>query len=156
MATQKSEQKSANAVTDTMNSAFFLRKEDRAPQWRLIDAEGKILGRLATEIADILRGKDKPHYTPHTDGGDYVVVINAEKVALTGDKWNTKVYDRYSGWIGGYKVDTAKEVRAKRPTDLLYLAVKRMLPKNKLSQAVLTKLKLYVGATHPHAAQLSK
>ena len=153
---QKSEKATSAVSTDTMNSAFFMRNEDRAPQWRLIDAEGKILGRLATEIADILRGKDKPVYTPHTDCGDYVVVVNAEKVALTGDKWNTKVYDRYSGFIGGYKVETAKEVRAKRPTDLLYLAVKRMLPKNRLSQAMLTKLKLYVGTQHPHAAQLSK
>jgi large subunit ribosomal protein L13 len=156
MATQKSEQKAATAATKTMNSAFFLRKEDRAPQWRLIDAEGKVLGRLATEVADIIRGKDKPLYTPHTDCGDYVVIINAEKVALTGDKWNKKIYDRYSGYIGGYKVETAKEVRAKRPTDLLYLAVKRMLPKNRLSQAMLMKLKLYAGAEHPHAAQLKK
>jgi len=156
MATKKSEQTGATSASDTMNNAFFLRKEDRNPSWRLIDAEGKILGRLATEIADILRGKDKPLYTPHTDCGDYVVVINAEKVALTGNKWEQKQYDRYSGYIGGYKVDTAKVVREKRPTDLLYLAVKRMLPKNRLSGAMLTKLKLYVGAEHPHAAQLSK
>lgn len=156
MATKKSTQVGTMAPSDTMNSAFFLRKEDRAPQWRLVDAEGKILGRLATEIADILRGKDKPIYTPHTDCGDYVVVINADKVALTGNKWEQKQYDRYSGYIGGYKVDTAKTVREKRPTDLLYLAVKRMLPKNRLSGVMLTKLKLYVGTQHPHAAQLSK
>jgi large subunit ribosomal protein L13 len=156
MATKKSEQAGVTASAANMNSAFYLRTEDRAPQWKLIDAEGKILGRLATEIADMLRGKDKPYYTPHTDCGDYVVVINAEKVALTGDKWNQKQYERYSGYIGGYKVDTAREVREKRPTDLLYLAVKRMLPKNRLSSAMINKLKLYVGAEHPHAAQLSK
>lgn len=156
MATKTAEKASMTASAQNMNSAFFLRTEDRAPQWKLIDAEGKILGRLATEIADMLRGKDKPYYTPHTDCGDYIVVINAEKVALTGDKWDQKQYDRYSGWIGGYKVETAREVRTKRPTDLLYLAVKRMLPKNRLSAQMLTKLKLYVGAEHPHAAQISK
>ncbi len=156
MATKKTERSGIAVHAENMNSAFFLRIEDRAPKWKLIDAEGKILGRLATEIADKLRGKDKPYFTPHTDCGDYIVVINAEKVALTGDKWDQKQYDRYSGWIGGYKVATAREVRAKRPTDLLYLAVKRMLPKNRLAQAMLEKLKLYVGATHPHAAQLGK
>lgn len=156
MATKTVEKAGVTASAQNMNSAFFLRTEDRAPQWKVIDAEGKILGRLATEIADMLRGKDKPYYTPHTDCGDYIVVINAEKVALTGDKWDQKQYDRYSGWIGGYKVETAREVRAKRPTDLLYLAVKRMLPKNRLSAQMLTKLKLYVGAEHPHKAQISK
>jgi large subunit ribosomal protein L13 len=156
MATKKSEQAGVTAAAANMNSAFYLRTEDRAPQWKLIDAEGKILGRLATEIADMLRGKDKPYYTPHTDCGDYIVVINAEKVALTGDKWDQKQYERYSGYIGGYKVATAREVRAKKPTDLLYLAVKRMLPKNRLSSAMINKLKLYVGAEHPHKAQLSK
>jgi len=156
MATKKSEQAGVAVSAENMNSAFFLRTEDRAPQWKLINAEGKILGRLATEIADKLRGKDKPYFTPHTDCGDYIVVINAEKVALTGDKWNQKEYSRYSGYIGGLKVETAKEVRAKHPTDLLYLAVKRMLPKNRLSAAMLEKLKLYVGAEHPHKAQLGK
>ena len=114
MATKTVEKAGVTASALNMNSAFFLRNEDRAPQWKVIDAEGKILGRLATEIADMLRGKDKPYYTPHTDCGDYIVVVNAEKVALTGDKWDQKQYDRYSGWIGGYKVETAREVRAKR------------------------------------------
>ncbi len=156
MVTKKTEKAGVAATAANMNSAFFLRSEDRAPQWKLIDAEGQILGRLATQIADMLRGKDKPYYTPHTDCGDYIVVINAEKVALTGDKWDQKQYDRYSGYIGGYKVETAREVRTKRPTDLLYLAVKRMLPKNSLSAAMINKLKLYVGSEHPHAAQLGK
>ncbi len=156
MATKKSEQAGVIVSAENMNSAFFLRSEDRAPQWKLINAEGKILGRLATEIADMLRGKDKPYFTPHTDCGDYIVVINAEKVALTGNKWDQKEYKRYSGYIGGLKIETAKEVRANHPTDLLLFAVKRMLPKNKLSAAMLEKLKLYVGAEHPHQAQLSK
>ena len=129
-----------------MNRAFFMKKEARVPKWIVIDAEGKILGRLATQIADILRGKHIPQYTPHTDGGDYVVVINAEKVALSREKkWDTKIYDRYSGWIGGYKTETAREKLAKKPTEIIELAVQRMLPKTKMGKAVAKKLKLYVG-----------
>jgi len=137
------------------NRTFFLKKEDKAPKWRLIDAEGKVLGRLATAIADTLRGKDKANYTPHTDGGDYVVVINADKVKLTGKKLTGKIYDRYTGWMGGYKTATAQEMLEKHPTHLLMHAVKGMLPKNKLSRDVIKKLKLYVGAEHPHKAQMS-
>lgn len=137
-----------------MNRTFFLRKEDRKPTWKLIDAEGKTLGRLATQIADMLRGKDKPHYTPHTDAGDYVVVINAEKVRLTGDKLKQKEYDRYTGWMGGYKVRTAEEMLEKHPTHLVEHAVKGMLPKNKLSREIIKKLKVYAGPEHPHVAQL--
>ena len=140
----------------SMNKAFFLRKEDRSPKWRLIDAQGKILGRLATEIAEALRGKDKPYYTPHTDCGDYIVVINAEKVALTGNKLKAKVYARYTGYIGGYKETTAQEMLDKHPTRLVQYAVKGMLPKNKLSDQVIKKLKVYAGTEHPHKAQLSK
>jgi len=140
----------------SMNRAFFLRKEDRSPKWRLIDAEGKVLGRLATEIAEALRGKDKPNYTPHTDCGDYIVVINAEKVALTGDKLEGKVYARYTGYIGGYKEETAKEVLEKHPTRLVEHAVKGMLPKNRLSNQIIKKLKVYAGPEHPHKAQVSK
>jgi len=140
----------------SMNRAFFLRKEDRSPKWRLIDAEGKVLGRLATEIAEALRGKDKPNYTPHTDCGDYIVVINAEKVALTGDKLKGKVYARYTGYIGGYKEETAKEVLEKHPTRLVEHAVKGMLPKNRLSNQIIKKLKVYAGPEHPHKAQVSK
>ena len=109
-----------------MNKAFFLRKEDRAPRWLIVDAEGKILGRLATQIADVLRGKDKAHYTPHTDGGDYVVVINAEKIVLTGNKLENKEYARYTGWMGGYKTTTAQQMLVKHPTRLVELAVKGM------------------------------
>lgn len=139
----------------TLNNTFYLRKEDRNPEWLLINAEGQILGRLATKIADILRGKDKPTYTPHTDGGDYVVVINADKIVMTGNKMEDKIYDRYSGWMGGYKEQTAKEVMEKHPTKLLHLAVKRMLPKNKLSRGVIKKLKIYAGDEHPHKAQIA-
>jgi len=139
-----------------LNKTFSQKKEDVKPKWRLIDAEGQVLGRMATKIADVLRGKDKPSYTPHTDCGDYVVVINAEKVKLTGKKMEDKIYDRYTGWIGGYKVATAKEVMAKHPTKIVELAVKRMLPKNKLNRQIFKKLKVYAGPEHPHEAQLKK
>lgn len=139
-----------------MNRSFCLRKEDATPGWRVIDAEGKVLGRLATQIADALRGKDKAFYTPHTDSGDYIVVINAEKVVLTGNKLEGKIYDRYSGWMGGYKVTSAKDMLAKKPEFLIEHAVKGMLPKNKLSDKIIKKLKVYAGSEHPHKAQLSK
>lgn len=136
------------------NKAFFLRKEDRDPQWVVLDAEGQVLGRLATQIADILRGKNKPTYTPHADAGDYVVVINVDKIVMTGNKMRDKIYAHYTGWIGGYKERTASEINAKHPTMLLELAVKRMMPKNNLSDQQLKKLKIYVGAEHPHTAQV--
>ncbi len=136
-----------------MNKTFFLRKEDRAPQWWILDAQDLVLGRIATHIADILRGKNKPEYTPHTDTGDYVVVINAEKIKLTGNKLEDKEYDRYSGWMGGYKVTTAGEILKKHPERLIEYAVKGMLPKNKLSRQVIKKLKVYAGTDHPHVAQ---
>ncbi len=138
-----------------MNRSFSLRKEDRDPKWRLIDAQGKIVGRLATEVADILRGKDKPLYTPHIDTGDYVVIINAEKIKFTGDKLEQKRYEWYTGWIGGLKSLTAKQMMAKDPTRIIELAVKRMLPKTKMGRAVIKKLKIYKGAEHPHAAQIA-
>ena len=137
-----------------MNKAFYLKNEERAPKWRVIDAEGQVLGRLATQLADILRGKDKPEFTLHTDCGDYVVVINAEKIKLTGDKWDDKLYERYTGYMGGYKTRTAKEMRTLYPEDIITLAVQRMLPKNRLSRQVIKKLKVYKGAQHPHAAQI--
>ncbi len=137
-----------------MNKAFYLRKEDRNPQWRLIDAEGAILGRLATQIANALRGKDKPYYTPHDDAGDYVVVVNADKIKLTGDKWEGKEYARYTGWIGGYRVTKAKDLLIKHPTQLIELAVRGMLPKNKLNREIIKKLKVYAGPEHPHKAQV--
>ena len=139
-----------------MNTAFFLKKEARRPQWRVIDAKDKVVGRLATEIADILRGKDKAYFTPHTDSGDYVIVINAEKVVFTGNKWEDKIYQRYSGWIGGLKELTAGQMLAKHPDRILELAVKRMLPKNTLSRYLMRKLRIFAGSEHPHVAQLSK
>ena len=138
-----------------MNKAFFLKNEARDPQWHLIDAEGKTLGRLATQVADVLRGKDRPTFTPHTDSGDYVIIVNAEKVHLTGKKWEDKEYRRYTGWMGGYKVRTAKEMLEKHPTDIITKAVQGMLPKNRLSRQIIKKLKVYVGDKHPHQAQLA-
>ena len=139
-----------------MNRVFFLRKEDAKPNWHVIDAEGKVLGRLATGIANTLRGKDKPEFTPHTDCGDYVVVVNADKIVLTGNKLEGKEYRHHSGWMGGMKVRTAKQVLEKHPTQIIELAVKRMLPKNRLSRQIIKKLKIYTGAEHPHKAQVSK
>ncbi|MFM7103298.1 MAG: 50S ribosomal protein L13 [Verrucomicrobiota bacterium] len=121
--------------------------------WRVIDAEGAVLGRLAVQVADALRGKDKPTYTPHLDAGDFVVVINAEKVVLTGDKENAKRYMSYSGWKGGERYRSVAEVRAKHPERLIEHAVKGMLPKNRLGDRLFTKLKVYPGAKHPHEAQ---
>lgn len=138
-----------------MNKAFVLKKENRNPRWVVLDARGQVLGRLATKIADMLRGKDKPFYTPHTDSGDYVIVINAKDIVLTGNKWQTKVYDRYTGWMGGYKTQTAEQLVQKHPTELIELAVKRMLPKNKLSNDVFKKLRVYVDAEHPHHGQVT-
>ncbi len=137
-----------------MNTTFFLRKEDRAPQWHLIDATDKVLGRLATEITETLRGKDKAHFTPFTDGGDYVVVINADKVMLTGNKLRDKEYVSYSGWIGGQKTIKAVDLQKKKPEALIEYAVKGMLPKNRLSRQIIKKLKVYAGSAHPHKAQI--
>ena len=116
-------------------------------------ADGAILGRLAVQVADILRGKNKPVYTPHLDAGDFVVVINAEKVKLTGKKETAKEFMSYSGWKGGEKYRTVADVRAKQPENLIHHAVKGMIPKNRLGRVLLTKLKVYKGAEHPHAAQ---
>ncbi len=138
------------------NKSFRLKKEDHKPVWRIVDAQDQVLGRLATKIADTLRGKNKVYYTPHTDSGDYIIVINAEKVKLTGNKLQDKIYDRYTGYIGGYKVTTAKEMLKKHPTRVVEHAVKGMLPKNKLNRQIYKKLKVYAGAEHPHAAQNPK
>lgn len=138
-----------------MNKTFYVKKEARTPQWHVIDAEGLVLGRLATKVTHMLRGKDKAHYTPHTDAGDYVIVINADKIVLTGNKWTGKTYERYTGWIGNLKVTTAKELMAKHPTHLIEHAVKGMLPKNRLSRQIIKKLKVYAGAEHPHFAQVA-
>jgi len=122
-------------------------------KWYVIDAQGKTLGRLATKIATILMGKHKPTYTPHVDTGDYVIVINADKVVLTGKKLDQKRYYWHSGYPGGLKVVTARQLLQKHPEKLVYLAVKRMLPKNTLGRHMLKKLKVYAGPEHPHQAQ---
>jgi len=122
-------------------------------KWYLVDASGCILGRLASFVATRLRGKHKPIYTPHVDTGDHIIVINANKVALTGKKWNEKFYYRHSGYVGGLKSMTAKQLLQKRPEDLVIHAVRGMLPKNRLGRNMLTKLKVYAGPEHPHVAQ---
>jgi large subunit ribosomal protein L13 len=123
-------------------------------KWHVIDADGAVLGRLAVQVADILRGKNKPIFTPHLDAGDFVVVMNAEKVKVTGKKETDKEYMSYSGWKGGEKYKTVEQVRAKQPEELIHRAVKGMVPKNRLGRQLLTKLKVYKGAEHPHAAQV--
>ena len=122
-------------------------------EWYLVDAEGKTLGRLATQIADTLRGKRKPQYTPHVDTGDFVIVVNADKIQVTGNKLDQKRYYRHSGYPGGLRSRTLREQLERRPTEVLRKAVKGMLPRNKLGRAQLTKLKIYAGADHPHEAQ---
>ena len=126
---------------------------DRDRRWYVVDAEGKTLGRLSTQIADVLRGKRKPTYTPHVDTGDFVVVINAEKVSVTGKKRSEKLYHRHSGYPGGLRTRTFEEMIERKPEDVIRLAVKGMLPRNRLSRRQITKLKIYAGPDHPHAAQ---
>ena len=122
-------------------------------KWHVIDANGAVLGRLAAQVADILRGKNKPTFTPHLDAGDFVVVINAEKVAVTGKKETQKEFMTYSGWKGGERFRTVAEIRAKHPEKLITHAVKGMVPKNRLGRVLMTKLKVYKGSEHPHSAQ---
>ena len=122
-------------------------------KWHLIDADGAVLGRLAVQVADILRGKNTPVFTAHLDAGGFVVVINAEKVRVTGKKEEDKVFMTYSGWRGGEKRKTVAQVRARQPEQLIHHAVKGMVPKNRLGRVLLTKLKVYKGSEHPHAAQ---
>jgi large subunit ribosomal protein L13 len=121
--------------------------------WYVVDADGKTLGRLATQIADTLRGKRKPQYTPHVDTGDFVVVVNAEKIAVTGKKLDEKLYYRHSGYPGALKSRPLREELERRPTEVLRTAVRGMLPRTRLGRAQLTKLKIYAGSEHPHAAQ---
>jgi large subunit ribosomal protein L13 len=122
-------------------------------KWHLIDANGAVLGRLAAQVANILRGKNKPVYTPHLDAGDFVVVINAEKVAVTGKKETDKKFMTYSGWKGGEKYRSVEQIRAGHPEQLITHAVRGMVPKNRLGRVLMTKLKVYKGDQHPHAAQ---
>ena len=137
-----------------MNSKTYSPKAaDIDRKWYVVDARGQTLGRLSSQIARVLTGKNKPTYAPHVDTGDFVIVVNAEKVVLTGRKEDEKVYHRHSGKPGSLKTETAGELRARRPTAMIERAVKGMLPKNKLGRRQLRKLKVYVGPEHPHAAQ---
>jgi len=132
---------------------YVAKSTDRQRDWYVVDAEGKTLGRLATQLADILRGKRKPTYTPHVDTGDFVVVVNAEKIRVTGNKLADKTYYRHSGYPGGIKSRTLAEMLERRPEEVIRKAVKGMLPRNRLARQQLTKLKVYAGPDHPHAAQ---
>ena len=136
-----------------MKSTKYAKPGEVARKWVLIDADGAVLDRLATQIATILRGKNKPQYTPHVDTGDFVIVINADKVQLTGNKAAQKSYWRYSGWLGGLKTESFEEAMAKHPERVIEHAVKGMLPKTTLGRQQFGKLKVYAGPEHPHEAQ---
>ena len=132
---------------------YVVREEDITREWILIDASGQTLGRLASEIAQILRGKHKPIYSPHLDVGDYVVVVNADQIAVTGRKLDQKMYYRHTGYPGGIKETNLRELLVRHPTDALKFAVRGMLPKNRLGRKMIKKLKIYAGPEHPHQAQ---
>jgi len=132
---------------------FTIKEQDIKRKWFVVDGEGKVLGRLATEIARILRGKHKPCFSPHLDVGDHVIVVNADKLVLTGNKLTQKMYHRHTGYPGGLVSVRYDEIMAKRPEMALTLAVRRMLPRNRLGRRLLTKLKVYSGTEHPHGAQ---
>jgi len=129
------------------------KQENINPTWHLVDADGKTLGRLATRVAILLRGKNKPIFAPHQDTGDFVVVINAKKVFLTGKKWKEKIYTHHSGYPGGLKQASAEKIAQKKPERLITMAVQGMLPKTKLGKKLIKKLKVYAGDAHPHEAQ---
>jgi large subunit ribosomal protein L13 len=135
---------------------YSAKESELEKKWFIIDAEGKVLGRMATRIADVLRGKNKPIFTPHVDTGDFVVVVNAEKVKLTGNKLTDKVYYRHSGYPGGLKSTTPRKIIQEKPEELIRMAVMGMLPKNKLRDRLIKKLKVYKGKEHPHQAQQPK
>ena len=132
---------------------YSLKKEEVQRNWFVVDATDRVLGRVATKIADKIRGKDKPSFTPHTDGGDYVIVINAEKIKVTGSKFNNKMYYRHSLYPGGLKSQTFKELNEKNPERVIEEAVKGMLPKNKLGKSIIKKLKVFQGPNHDHESQ---
>jgi large subunit ribosomal protein L13 len=136
-----------------MSKTYVATPETRNREWVVVDAEGQTLGRLATQIADALRGKNKPEYTPHIDTGDFVVVINAEKITVTGNKLTEKVYYRHTGYPGGLRSRTLEEQLDRRPEEVIRGAVKGMIPRTRLGRAQLRKLKVYAGAKHPHEAQ---
>ena len=131
----------------------LVKNENIKPKWHLVDADGRTLGRLATRVAILLRGKNKPIFAPHQDTGDFVVVINAKKVSLTGKKWKEKIYYHHSGYPGGLKEASAEKIREKKPERLITMAVQGMLPKTKLGRKLIKKLKVYAGDAHPHEAQ---
>jgi large subunit ribosomal protein L13 len=135
---------------------YFPKEGELIKSWYLVNAEGAVLGRLAAKVAAILRGKTKPTYTPHADTGDFIIVVNAEKVKLTGNKLSQKTYERHSGYPGGLKVVNARTLLSKKPEDIILIAVKGMLPKNSLGRQMLKKLKVYKGSEHPHKAQMPK
>lgn len=132
---------------------FTLKAADIDRKWFVVDAEGQILGRFASQIANRLRGKYKPEFSPHMDNGDYIIVVNCEKIKVTGKKLDEKEYYRHTGWVGHLKTATLEQVLTKHPTRVITHAVKGMLPRNKLGRAMLKKLKVYVGPNHPHMAQ---
>jgi large subunit ribosomal protein L13 len=133
---------------------YFPKEQELIKKWYVVDAADAVLGRLSAKVAAILRGKHKPIFTPHTDTGDFVVVVNAERVMLTGNKLDQKTYQRYSGYPGGLKVLNARTLLAKKPEEVIRLSVRGMLPKNALGRKMLKKLKVYRGSEHPHKAQL--
>lgn len=135
---------------------FMLKKEDVQRDWYVVDAAGKTLGRLASEIARILMGKHKPTYTPHVDNGDFIIVVNAEKIHVTGKKLDKKIYYKHTGYMGHLKETTLREMLQKKPEEVIRLAVRGMLPKNKLRDRRMKRLKVYAGPEHPHAAQNPK
>jgi large subunit ribosomal protein L13 len=132
---------------------YVAKPTDRERNWLVVDASGRTLGRLATQIADALRGKRKPEYTPHIDTGDFVIVINAEKISVSGNKRAAKLYYRHSGYPGGLRTRTFEQMIERRPEEVIRLAVKGMMPRNRLARKQLTKLKVYAGPEHPHVAQ---
>ena len=134
-------------------NTYTLKKEEVQRNWFVLDATDRVLGRVATKIADKIRGKDKPTFPPHTDGGDYVIVINAEKIKVTGSKFNNKIYYRHSLYPGGLKSQTFKELNEKNPERIIEEAVKGMLPKNKLGKSIIKKLKVFQGPNHDHESQ---
>jgi len=136
-----------------MNRTYSAKEKEIEKKWFIVDAKDKVLGRLASEVARRLRGKHKPVFTPHTDTGDYIIVVNAEKIRLTGDKLDKKMYYRYSGYMGGLKEISARKQLAKKPEELIKHAVNGMLPKNSLGRRQGKKLKVYAGPEHPHEAQ---
>ncbi|KAA9018652.1 50S ribosomal protein L13 [Niallia endozanthoxylica] len=136
-----------------MRTTFMANAQNIERKWYVVDAEGKTLGRLASEVASILRGKHKPTYTPHVDTGDHVIILNASKIELTGNKLQDKIYYRHSNHPGGLKQRTALEMRTNYPTRMLELAIKGMLPKNTLGRQMFSKLHVYAGSEHPHQAQ---